>query len=115
MNGNTNLSRLFDCQEIYSRHYKSYLARGINLTLDSNDFQNPFVNEEQKARYFEVGADAIRLIVGELVCGLREIPRTILDFPCGAGRVTRHLRAFFPQSRVFACDLYEQHINFCVN
>jgi SAM-dependent methyltransferase len=49
-----------------------------------------------------------------MVRGLRKVPRTILDFPCGAGRVTRHLRAFFPQSRVFACDLYEQHVNFCV-
>jgi SAM-dependent methyltransferase len=87
----------------------------INLTLDSDDFQNRFTNESAKAHYFEIGGDAIRLIVSELIRGIRKVPQTILDFPCGAGRVTRHLRAFFPDSRVFACDLYDQHVNFCVS
>jgi len=114
MHGSVNLGRLFATQSIYSGYYKSYLERGVNLTLDPNDFQNRFADKEEEAHYYEIGADAIRLIVGEMVRGLRKVPRTILDFPCGAGRVTRHLRAFFPQSRVFACDLYEQHVNFCV-
>jgi SAM-dependent methyltransferase len=114
MHGSVNLDRLFAIQSIYSDYYKFYLERGINLTLDPNDFQNRFADKEEEAHYYEIGADAIRLIVGEMVRGLRKVPRTILDFPCGAGRVTRHLRAFFPQSRVFACDLYEQHVNFCV-
>jgi SAM-dependent methyltransferase len=114
MHGSVNLDRLFAIQSIYSDYYKFYLERGINLTLDPNDFQNRFADKEEEAHDYEIGADAIRLIVGEMVRGLRKVPRTILDFPCGAGRVTRHLRAFFPQSRVFACDLYEQHVNFCV-
>jgi SAM-dependent methyltransferase len=71
--------------------------------------------EIEKSHYFEIGADAVRLIVSELIRGFRNVPHTILDFPCGAGRVTRHLRAFFPDSRVFACDLYDQHVDFCVN
>ena len=114
MHGSVNLGRLFATQFNYSGYYKSYLERGINLTLDPNDFQNRFADKEEEAHYYEIGADAIRLIVGEMVRGLRKVPRTILDFPCGAGRVTRHLRAFFPQSRVFACDLYDQHVDFCV-
>jgi SAM-dependent methyltransferase len=115
MHGNGALTRLFEAQQVYAEYYNSYLARGINPTLDPNDFQNRFADESEKAHYFEIGADAIRLIVSELLRGVRNVPRTILDFPCGAGRVTRHLRAFFPDSRVFACDLYDQHVDFCVN
>ena len=115
MPGKSNLTRLFELHDLYSSYYRSYLDRGINMTLDPRDFQNRFADEAEKAHYFAIGADAIRVIVGELVRGLRGIPETILDFPCGAGRVTRHLRALFPQSRIFACDLYDQHVDFCVN
>ena len=114
MPGTRDLARLFELQRLYAAHYDSYLARGINRTLDPDDFQNRFADDTQEAHYLEIGADAIRLIVGELLRGLRNVPEAILDFPCGAGRVTRHRRAFFPQSRVFACDLYDQHVNFCV-
>jgi SAM-dependent methyltransferase len=114
VHGSVNLARLFELHHIYSFYYKAYLERGINLALDPNDFQNRLVDEDEKAHYFEVGADAIRLVLNELLRGRRTIPRTILDFPCGAGRVTRHLRAFFPQSRIVACDLYDHHVKFCV-
>ena len=49
--------------------------------------------------YFEVGEDALRLIVAALISAGRPFPKRILDFPSGSGRVTRHLRAFFPEPR----------------
>ena len=30
---------------------------------------------------------------------------SVLDLPCGAGRVTRHLRAFFPAADLFVSDI----------
>ena len=49
--------------------------------------------------------DILMQFVAALTDNLRDVPGSILDFPCGSGRVTRHLRAFFPDSRLVACDL----------
>ena len=40
-------------------------------------------------------------------------PARILDFPCGYGRVLRHVRAAFPQSEITACDLSLDAVDFC--
>jgi SAM-dependent methyltransferase len=42
-------------------------------------------------------------------------PATILDFPCGHGRVLRHLRAAFPASEITACDLARDGVDFCAS
>jgi hypothetical protein len=51
--------------------------------------------------YSEAGADALRVMFSALIEGLRDVPQTILDFPCGSDRVTRHFIPFFAHSRVF--------------
>ena len=66
------------------------------------------------SHYFSVGEDAIKIIVNALVANSRQPPSSILDFPSGSGRVTRHMRAFFPEARIVAADLYASHVNFCV-
>ncbi len=42
--------------------------------------------------YLQVGRGAIDLIVAAMVTAKRTDFGKILDLPCGAGRVTRHLR-----------------------
>jgi SAM-dependent methyltransferase len=116
LDGQALLKQLFGLQSDYSDLYSSYLTRQINRTLDPNDKENVALDEEWKfVHYFTVGADALRVIVSALVANLRDIPRSILDFPCGSGRVTRHLRVFFPEARIVACDLYDYHVKFCVD
>src|SRR2546423_6811264 len=94
--------------------YETYIARGFSRTLDPKDKENQIKQEEQLQHYFNVGADALRATVAALISNSRDIPLAILDFPCGSGRVTRHLRAYFPNSRLVACDLYASHVNFCI-
>ena len=60
-------------------------------------------------------ADALRVIVTTLIAAAREIPTTILDFPCGSGRVTRHLQSYFKDAVIVASDLYSDHVKFCVD
>src|SRR5437763_15059707 len=48
--------------------------------------------------YMHVGRSAIRVIASALVAAAKPDVRLILDLPCGGGRVTRHLRAFFPEA-----------------
>src|SRR5262249_34860974 len=40
-------------------------------------------------------------------------PRTILDLPCGYGRVLRMLRAAFPNATIHACDIKADALDFC--
>jgi SAM-dependent methyltransferase len=62
------------------------------------------------ARYLSVGEDALRAI--HAVPGLVE-PRSILDLPCGHGRVARHLRVAYPVAELFVADLDEPGAEFC--
>jgi SAM-dependent methyltransferase len=117
LDGQSALKRLFDLQRHYSELHASYLDGQVSRTLDPNDKENAaWLDAEWKfIHYFTVGADALRVIVAALTGNLRDVPKSILDFPCGSGRVTRHLRAFFPDSRLVACDLYDYHVRFCVD
>jgi SAM-dependent methyltransferase len=38
---------------------------------------------------------------------------SILDIPCGFGRVARHLRAAFPDASLTCSDLYQDRVDFC--
>lgn len=40
-------------------------------------------------------------------------PRTVLDVPCGHGRVTRMLHAAFPRAQITACDSSTHGVEFC--
>jgi SAM-dependent methyltransferase len=55
--------------------------------------------------YFSVGRSAIGVIAQGMIASGRTTFASALDLPCGAGRVTRHLRAFLPEAEIFASDL----------
>lgn len=98
------LRRFFELQQQYSLMYETYIARGFSRTLDPQDKENQIEQEGQLQLYFNVGADALRATIAALISNSRDVPLAILDFPCGSGRVTRHLRAYFPDSRLVASD-----------
>jgi SAM-dependent methyltransferase len=61
-------------------------------------------------RYLDVGrsaAEAIRTIVGNAAV------TSVLDLPCGHGRVLRHLAAEYPDAKIFVSDLDEPGMFFC--
>jgi hypothetical protein len=98
----------------YEQIVLDYERRGVSTVRDPMDKEN--LAEEDawhQQHYFDVGRGALEIIVSHLVANLLEPPETILDFPSGSGRVTRHLRAAFPEARIGACDLYESHVDFC--
>lgn len=95
----------------YRKLFAAYRKRGINRDLNPND--NALTGHSAHQHYYSVGADAIRVIINALLAQSRQPPQSILDFPSGSGRVTRHLRAFFPKARIVASDLYDDHLHFC--
>ena len=62
--------------------------------------------------YFTCGESALRVVSAALDLAEMEMPRRILDFGAGAGRVTRWFKARFPKSEIHACDIREQDIGF---
>jgi SAM-dependent methyltransferase len=61
--------------------------------------------------YFSVGESALDNILHPLAM-LDKHPNHILDFGCGAGRVTRWLSATFPGAVLEACDIRQEDIKF---
>jgi SAM-dependent methyltransferase len=62
--------------------------------------------------YLRCGASALTALHAAcLLAGLR--PRSILDFGSGAGRVTRWLRAHWPDAQLSATDLRAEDLEFC--
>jgi len=98
---------------VYSNLWREYSERGVSEILDLSDKENSFSTDFHFQHYFDVGANALEIIVQALIAGRRLPPQSILDFPSGSGRVTRHLRAMFPNARIGTCDLYQQHLDFC--
>lgn len=64
--------------------------------------------------YFSVGRSAINIITHAMIVTGRSGFETVLDLPCGGGRVTRHLSTFFPDSKLFVAELDKQKEAFVV-
>jgi SAM-dependent methyltransferase len=63
--------------------------------------------------YFDVGESALNCILSALTYSRLETVGSVLDLPCGHGRVTRHLRAAFPVAELAVCDIDAAAIAFC--
>lgn len=79
-------------------------------TVSPNDTMVSPVLPEQ---YFEIGRRGLDCVeLGRQLCGEAEF-KTILDLPCGHGRVLRWLRAAYPKAALTACDLDRDSVDFC--
>jgi SAM-dependent methyltransferase len=66
-----------------------------------------------REHYFWAGRSALECIrLGLQLAGKTEV-HSILDFPCGYGRVARTLRAAFPAAALTVCDLDRDGVDFC--
>jgi SAM-dependent methyltransferase len=63
--------------------------------------------------YLDAGQSALWNIARALAGAGTAVPETILDLPCGTGRVTRALRAAWPEAQLVAADVSDPAINFC--
>lgn len=63
--------------------------------------------------YLVVGRSALHVIEVALCAVGNGAPETILDLPCGYGRVLRHMRSRWPDARIVACDLLTGGVDFC--
>ena len=84
-------------------------AGALNLRLSPEDA----MYDNNDAHYLGVGESALNVIEAARALARAPSPGAILDFGAGAGRVTRWLRAAFPEAHISACDVRPQDVQFC--
>src|SRR6185436_830844 len=65
--------------------------------------------------YFSVGRSAVDVVMQACMASTLTEVRTVLDLPCGYGRVLRHLVALFPRASFAACDVDREAVEFCAS
>jgi SAM-dependent methyltransferase len=92
--------------------WAAYRERPIDRTLHPNDHMyNTAVNGWTD--YEAVGRSAMQIIASALISGPSYHVMRIMDFGCGHGRVSRHLRSFFPNAELFFSDIDPTCPTFC--
>jgi SAM-dependent methyltransferase len=104
--------QLDDARAIADR-LERYETSNISNEIASNDDMFDGQNPDALGVYLRVGSDAISVIADAMVSGSVCAPSSVLDLPCGFGRVTRHLAEFLPDSEIFVADLQEDGVRFC--
>lgn len=69
--------------------------------------------EGDENHYFSVGAEALRLVRQALAAVDAPEPQTILDLPCGHGRILRYLRAAWPAAEISVSDINKDGVEHC--
>jgi len=87
-------------------------TEGVICDISPND--QMFHNDEE-SHYLSVGQSALRCIKLAMLSAGKDSAdmQTILDLPCGHGRVLRTLRSAFPHARITACDILKDGVDFC--
>ena len=90
------------------------LLRNVSLRIHRNDgMYDPYDRADARS-YLSVGLSAIRCIDRALdQAGTGGTVRSVLDFPCGHGRVLRFLRAKFPKASITAAEIDTEGLEFC--
>ena len=83
---------------------------GVIADISEHDLMHRSGNP---ANYFTWGEMAVRAIRLAMLAVGKVGFKTILDLPCGHGRVLRTLKAAFPGARLTACDLDRDGVDFC--
>lgn len=105
---------LLDKRRLLSDGSLSEGERTLLHKVSHRIYYNDGMYDGDGVHYFKVGLSAINCIDEALeAAGLKTL-RTILDLPCGSGRVLRFLAQRFPEAEITACELAREPVEFCV-
>jgi SAM-dependent methyltransferase len=93
-----------------ARTYERYKHASVSQVIADDDV----MFNTGKDWYFYVGESALNSILSALTLSRLEAVTSVLDLPCGHGRVSRHLRAAFPEAEFAFCDIDPAGVDFCV-
>jgi SAM-dependent methyltransferase len=96
-------------QDVTLEPEKRVLLRAIESRISHKDTMYNGDGEH----YFKIGLSALRAIEEALAAVGKSSVESVLDLPCGHGRVLRTLVQRFPTARFTACDLDRNGVDFC--
>jgi len=78
-------------------------------------FNDQSLIKNNSDHYKSVGESAVKLIESALQESGKILKEnsSLLDFPCGYGRVLRYLKETFPQADIYGGDIDQHAVNFC--
>ena len=82
---------------------------GLTLIDPADGMQVP-----DRAQYFVEGRDALALVQAAVAQAGTTTVNSILDLPCGFGRVGRWFRTAYPAAKLAACDTQLPGVEFCI-
>ena len=89
----------------------------ISQVISEKDNMLDNIEDDKTAvlnHYFSVSESAMNCIIFALQMAGKDKINSILDFPCGYGRVLRSLVSYFPEAEITACDIEKDAVDFCV-
>lgn len=92
--------------DLFNACVASYGARSVDTEVSPNDQMN-------NQWYFEVGRNAVEVVLAAIMSSYLGKVDRVLDLPCGHGRVLRHLVNLFPHAQVYAGDLDTDGVDYC--
>jgi len=63
--------------------------------------------------YMQIGESGANAVISAIATSQLTVVNTVLDLPCGYGRILRHLVKLFPQASFDACDIDARGVDFC--
>ncbi len=93
----------------YTRLIKTYVDGAVDETIATND---PMFNGDLSG-YLAIGKSAVNAIIPVMPLAPKKGFAKVLDFGCGYGRISRHLRQLFPQAEMFFSDVNADAVDFC--
>jgi SAM-dependent methyltransferase len=92
--------------------WAQYRAESVDPTISDRD--DMFV-AGQLDHYLRAGISALEIISEAMLLARKAHFHSLLDIPCGYGRVTRHLVKFFPDSEIFVSEIDKAKQTFCAS
>lgn len=86
-------------------------ATNVQMRVDTRVFADDQMHRGNLSHYLSCGESALSVIRAATSLA-RVTPRTILDYGAGAGRVTRWLKAEYPNAKLSACDVRAADMEF---
>jgi hypothetical protein len=89
--------------------FRAYQSAEVSKVLHPDDE----MYNTGPSHYFTVGLSAIQIIMRALALSWLPGITSILDLPCGHGRVGRHLKVAFPDAQLYFSDIDQPGVDFC--
>lgn len=96
------------------REKKSLLPKSFRKDFVKTISPNDLMHKADETYYFYWGKWALDCVERVLEKAGKQEIKSILDLPCGHGRVLRFLKAAFPEADLTACDIDRDGVDFCI-